>query len=99
MSQQETRLDIVRGQYALYKERPMDLTLARGIPSQKQLKLSESLINDVKIEDFLSEDEIDIRNYGGLYGIREARELFGTAFEHDRRRNVRRRELKPSAHV
>jgi len=77
MSQQETRLDIVRGQYALYKERPMDLTLARGIPSQKQLKLSESLINDVKIEDFLSEDEIDIRNYGGLYGIREARELFG----------------------
>jgi len=65
-------------QYALYKERPMDLTIARGIPSQKQLRLSEALINDTKIEGWLSEDDIDIRNYGGLYGIKEARELFGT---------------------
>ena len=78
MSQEETRLDVVRAQYELYKERPMDLTIARGIPSQKQLKLSEALINDTKIENMLSDDEIDIRNYGGLYGIREARELFGT---------------------
>ncbi|WP_423189190.1 aminotransferase [Alkalibacterium sp. f15] len=78
MSQEETQLDVVKAQYALYKERPMDLTIARGIPSQKQLKLSEALINDTKIEGWLSEDDIDIRNYGGLYGIREARELFGT---------------------
>lgn len=78
MSQKESRLDIVRAQYALYKERPLDLTIARGIPSKKQLKLSEGLVNDVKIEDWSSEDEIDIRNYGGLYGIKEARELFGS---------------------
>jgi len=78
MSQEETRLDIVKAQYALYKERPMDLTIARGIPSQKQLKLSEGLVNDLKIDDWLSDDEIDIRNYGGLYGIKEARELFGS---------------------
>lgn len=77
MNQEETRLDVVRAQYALYKERPMDLTIARGIPSLKQLKLSEGLINDVKIDDWLSEDEIDVRNYGGLYGILEARKLFG----------------------
>ncbi|SFC41948.1 DNA-binding transcriptional regulator, MocR family, contains an aminotransferase domain [Alkalibacterium subtropicum] len=78
MSQKETRLDIVRAQYALYKERPLDLTIARGIPSKKQLKLSEGLVNDVKIDDWVSEDDIDIRNYGGLYGIKEARALFGS---------------------
>ncbi|GEK90621.1 aminotransferase class I/II-fold pyridoxal phosphate-dependent enzyme [Alkalibacterium kapii] len=77
MDQKQSRLDRARTQYALYKERPLDISMARGIPSKKQLKLSESLVNDIEIESWLSEDELDIRNYGGLYGIKEARELFG----------------------
>ncbi|MCC5890437.1 MAG: aminotransferase class I/II-fold pyridoxal phosphate-dependent enzyme [Alkalibacterium sp.] len=71
------RLETVRAQYELYKERPFDLTLARGIPSTEQLKLSEALINETPIENWYSKDELDIRNYGGLFGIQEARELFG----------------------
>lgn len=71
------RLETVKAQYELYKERPFDLTLARGIPSTEQLRLSEALINETPIENWYSKDELDIRNYGGLYGILEARELFG----------------------
>lgn len=75
MDHKESRLDRAKSQYALYKERPLDISMARGIPSEEQLKLSESLISDIKIDKWLSEDDLDIRNYGGLYGIEEAREL------------------------
>ncbi|GAA0368287.1 aminotransferase class I/II-fold pyridoxal phosphate-dependent enzyme [Alkalibacterium iburiense] len=76
--EREERLSQLRAQYDLYKSRPFELSVARGIPSKQQLALSEALINDVDIEEVISEDEIDIRNYGGLYGIKEARELFGS---------------------
>ena len=72
------RLEQLRSQYALYKNRPFDITIARGIPSTDQLKLSEALLNETPIENWYSEDELDIRNYGGLFGLKEARELFGT---------------------
>ncbi|GEN50666.1 aminotransferase class I/II-fold pyridoxal phosphate-dependent enzyme [Alkalibacterium pelagium] len=71
------RLEQLRSQYALYKNRPFDITIARGIPSTEQLKLSEALLNETRIENWYSEDELDIRNYGGLFGLKEARELFG----------------------
>lgn len=72
------RLEQLKSQYALYKNRPFDITIARGIPSTDQLKLSEALLNETRIENWYSEDELDIRNYGGLFGLKEARELFGT---------------------
>ncbi|GAB2491466.1 aminotransferase class I/II-fold pyridoxal phosphate-dependent enzyme [Alkalibacterium psychrotolerans] len=77
------RMETVRAQYELYKERPFDLTLARGIPSTDQLKLSEALINETPIENWYSKDELDIRNYGGLFGIQEARELFSQLLNTD----------------
>lgn len=74
----EDHLNHIKAQYALYEERPFEITIARGIPSTNQLKLSEALINETKIENWYSDDELDIRNYGGLFGIEEARKLFGT---------------------
>lgn len=78
VEERETRLAELRAQYELYESRPFDFSIARGIPSTEQLRLSESLMNESLIDNWLSEDEIDIRNYGGLYGIKEARELFGS---------------------
>lgn len=78
LEEMEDHLNNVKSQYALYEERPFDITIARGIPSTSQLKLSEALLNETPIENWYSEDEIDIRNYGGLFGIQEARHLFGT---------------------
>ncbi|WP_080146561.1 aminotransferase class I/II-fold pyridoxal phosphate-dependent enzyme [Marinilactibacillus piezotolerans] len=72
-----SRLEQVRERYAVYEQRPFAINIARGIPSSKQLKLSEPLLEALELTDWLSEDEQDIRNYGGLLGIKEARILFG----------------------
>lgn len=74
--QLDSRLEQVSMQYNLYKKRPFDINMARGIPSRKQLELSSALLNKLELPDWMSEDEQDIRNYGGLLGIREARKLF-----------------------
>ncbi|WP_208560113.1 aminotransferase class I/II-fold pyridoxal phosphate-dependent enzyme [Marinilactibacillus kalidii] len=73
-----SRLEQVREQYKAYESRPFDITIARGIPSPKQLELSKSLLDTMEQTDWMSEDEQDIRNYGGLLGIQEARVLFGS---------------------
>ena len=52
----------------------MSLDLTRGKPSADQLTLSDSLDGDLKGQ-YLSQDGTDTRNYGGLEGIIEARQL------------------------
>lgn len=51
---------------------PLDLT--RGKPSDAQLDLADAL-DGILQGNYLSADGIDTRNYGGLRGLREAREL------------------------
>jgi len=61
-------------QYKLISGNRLSLDLSRGKPAADQLALSddiESTIND----NFLAEDGSDARNYGGLRGLSEAREL------------------------
>ncbi len=48
--------------------------LTRGKPSEAQLALSDSL-DGILGGSYLSADGIDTRNYGGIRGLREAREL------------------------
>lgn len=52
----------------------LSLDLTRGKPSAEQLSLSDDLENQIR-GDYLSRDGIDTRNYGGLRGLVEAREL------------------------
>lgn len=54
------------------RNQPLDLT--RGKPSDAQLDLADSL-DGILEGNYLSADGIDTRNYGGLRGLREAREL------------------------
>ncbi len=60
----------------------LDLSMARGKPSKEQLELSMHLLdvlnNDTK---FVGEDKMDIRNYGILPGIKEARKFFANILE------------------
>lgn len=50
------------------------LDLTRGKPSDAQLDLADSL-DGILQGDYRSADGIDTRNYGGIRGLREAREL------------------------
>lgn len=82
---QDSRLDQVREQYERYKQRPFDINIARGIPATEQLELSKELLKGFDLDSWESEDEVDVRSYGGLLGIKEARRLFsellGTTIE------------------
>ncbi|MFP3490943.1 aminotransferase, partial [Staphylococcus sp. SIMBA_130] len=55
--------------------------MARGKPSPEQLDLSMDLLN--KIESLNVKDSIDIRNYGGLDGLTEMKELFAQLLQVD----------------
>ena len=59
--------------YSDFKNRNLSLNMARGKPSPEQLDLSSDVLKNIK-NDFES-DGIDIRNYGCLEGLPEARKL------------------------
>ncbi len=60
--------------YENYRDQKLNLDLTRGKPAADQLDLANSL--DGILEGFyLLQDGTDVRNYGGLLGIPEAREL------------------------
>lgn len=63
--------------FAEYKARGLSLNMARGKPGSEQISLSNSMFGVVTPDtNFKTEDCPDIRNYGNLYGIIEARRLF-----------------------
>ncbi|MGE4605770.1 MAG: aminotransferase class I/II-fold pyridoxal phosphate-dependent enzyme [Myxococcota bacterium] len=68
------REDQLRKQYEAYRALDLDLDLTRGKPSREQLDLSVGL--DERLDGaYLLENGTDVRNYGGLLGIPEAREF------------------------
>lgn len=60
---------------AAYKQRGLQLNMARGKPCQEQLELTRAMHEQLR--DFRDEDGADVRNYGNLVGIPECRRLFG----------------------
>ena len=66
----------LQGEYAALKAKGMKLNLTRGKPSAAQLDLSAELLALPGAGNFLAEGATDVRNYGGLQGLVEARRLF-----------------------
>jgi DNA-binding transcriptional MocR family regulator len=60
--------------YQAILEQKLNLDLTRGKPSAEQLSLSNAL-DGILAGDYKAADGTDTRNYGGLDGIKEAREL------------------------
>lgn len=70
----ESRLATLQGLVDSISEKNLRLDLTRGKPAPEQLDLSNEL--DGILEGFfLLQDGTDVRNYGGILGISEAREL------------------------
>jgi aspartate/methionine/tyrosine aminotransferase len=61
-------------EYQQQQQKKQNLDLTRGKPSSEQLTLSDSLDGCLR-GDYFSKDGTDTRNYGGLDGILEARQL------------------------
>ena len=61
--------------YDEFKQRGLKLDMSRGKPEKAQLDLSVPMLQPDY--NFISEDGIDVRNYGDTTGIPEAKRLFG----------------------
>lgn len=64
--------------YEEFKSRDIQLDMTRGKPCTEQLDLSLEMLTCVNEKHFRSKDGTDCRNYGGLDGIKEAKELFSS---------------------
>ncbi len=74
----------LRSRYAEYITMGLQLNMARGKPSPDQMDLTMDLLTRVNIQDgAVSEAGEDLRNYGMLEGIPEARRLFGEVLDMD----------------
>lgn len=73
----ETQLASLQEQYTELKKLGLSLDLTRGKPCAEQVALATEL-DGILQEDYLTTGGVDTRNYGGLEGIAEARELFGS---------------------
>jgi DNA-binding transcriptional MocR family regulator len=69
--------DELRRDYEALQARGLTLDLTRGKPSAEQLDLSEPLLELPGAGKHLASDGTDTRNYGGLRGLAELREIFG----------------------
>ncbi|MFJ8308298.1 MULTISPECIES: aminotransferase class I/II-fold pyridoxal phosphate-dependent enzyme [unclassified Streptomyces] len=73
-------LDQARQDYAALVGRGLKLDLTRGKPSPEQLDLSEDLLS-LPGGRHTSADGTDLRNYGGLQGLVELREIFADVLQ------------------
>lgn len=62
-------------QYDAFKQSSLSLDLTRGKPSADQLTLSDQL-DGILAGDYRADDGTDVRNYGGIDGIKDAKALF-----------------------
>jgi DNA-binding transcriptional MocR family regulator len=69
-------LDDARAAYEKLQAEGMKLDLTRGKPSAEQLDLATPMLSLPGADDFRAADGTDIRNYGGLHGLPELREIF-----------------------
>jgi len=63
-------------QYAHFQSMGLSLDMSRGKPGADQLALSAGLVNVLSPDDFIAANGTDCRNYGGIDGIPEMKQLF-----------------------
>lgn len=69
-------------QFAEIKAKGLKLDMSRGKPSAEQLNLSMGMMDVLNSgADMICEDGVDCRNYGGLDGIAEAKQLLADMME------------------
>jgi DNA-binding transcriptional MocR family regulator len=75
-------LEILKSRYKEYCDKNLQLDMSRGKPGPDQLSVSTEVLDLVNSDNgFISRDGVDCRNYGGLDGLLELKELFGEILE------------------
>ncbi len=77
-----SELGVLKGMYSEIKEKNLKLDMSRGKPGADQLDLAMPMLDILNSNDsYMTENNIDIRNYGVLDGVDEAKELFSKMLE------------------
>ncbi len=63
--------------YKDYQEMKLSLNMSRGRPAKEQMELAQGMLSCLGPEDMTLVNGTDVRNYGVLEGIPEARKLMG----------------------
>ncbi|GGG94456.1 aminotransferase class I/II-fold pyridoxal phosphate-dependent enzyme [Silvibacterium dinghuense] len=71
-------LELLQKEYEALRAKAIKLDLTRGKPAPEQLELSNELLALPGTGDFTAEGATDVRNYGGLQGLAEARKLLSS---------------------
>lgn len=81
-SQEELQAALTQAEqdYAALADKGLALDITRGKPSTAQVALSDDL-DGILNGEFIAEDGTDVRNYGGLDGLPEAKRLFGAILD------------------
>ena len=86
-AEMEQQLATLMGEYEQFVAKGLKLNMARGKPAPEQLSLSMSLLDAVSSQtsaEILQEGKADdLRNYGGLTGLVEARKLMADIMDVD----------------
>ena len=77
---QQIKVDLF-DRYNEIKSRGIALDITRGKPCPEQLDLSIEMLDIINSRNYLTADAVDCRNYGGLDGIPETKELFAQYLE------------------
>ncbi|MCR4907344.1 MAG: aminotransferase [Lachnospiraceae bacterium] len=79
-----TELMALRKEYLHFQEMELHLDMSRGKPCREQLDISMGMMDALySTADLSSEDGTDVRNYGVLTGIPEAKRLIGAMMENN----------------
>lgn len=71
------RRDALKIRHEGYRVRGLKLDMTRGKPGNDQLELARDMMGILGPNDTKASDGTDIRNYGGLDGLPEMKEIFG----------------------
>lgn len=75
-------LENLKKQFEEYRALGLSLNIQRGQPADENFAISDPMLAIVSGKDVRTPSGVDIRNYpGGVAGIKEARELFGTMLD------------------
>ncbi len=72
----QAEFEKVKKDYEQFKEQGLSIDMSRGKPGADQLNISDGMLSVLDGSDFKCESGVDVRNYGLLDGIPEAKRLF-----------------------
>ena len=77
---QQVKDDLLE-RYREFKSSGITLDITRGKPCPEQLDLSSDMLDIINNRNYLTQEAADCRNYGGLDGIPEVKQLFAQYLE------------------